>query len=168
MRKWWIVWPVYFGLMGFVLGASFFFGLYGRNVTESEIASQEKHYTSAEKTNSNKQETDAALAYYTLWLMAFTGVLAFATIGLGIATVMLFGTGEKQFKFAIRSGSVKPEVCRHRSKSQLTLLRPPIRAPKLLLSLREPTSIRSSSRPVQSNNVSGPLLTPKMTMFQHQ
>lgn len=36
--------------------------------------------------------------------MAFTGVLALATIGLGGATVLLYFTGEKQFKFAIRSG----------------------------------------------------------------
>jgi hypothetical protein len=36
--------------------------------------------------------------------MAFTGVLAFATIGLGIATALLYETGEKQFRFAIRSG----------------------------------------------------------------
>jgi len=104
MRKWWVVWPVYFCLMGFVLGASFFFALYGRNVTDSEIAPQEKHYTSAEKAEPNKQETDAALAYYTRWLMVFTGVLAFATVGLGIGTLMLYATGEKQFKFAIRAG----------------------------------------------------------------
>jgi hypothetical protein len=42
MRKWWIVWPLYAGLIGFVIGASFFFGLYGRNATESSIASKQK------------------------------------------------------------------------------------------------------------------------------
>ena len=104
MRKWWIVWPFYFGLLGFVLGASFFFALYGRNVPESEVTSQEKHYASAEKPKSKKQEADDVLAYYTLWLMVFTGVLAFATIGLGIATVMLYSTGEKQLKVVMRAG----------------------------------------------------------------
>src|SRR5258705_2531126 len=103
VRKWWIVWPLYAGVMGFALGESFFFGLYGRNVTESSIAAQHEQQPPSETAKSKKDETDEALAYYTLWLMAFTGVLAFATVGLGIATMFLYVTGEKQFKFAIRS-----------------------------------------------------------------
>ncbi|MGY3649519.1 hypothetical protein ACVWW2_004810 [Bradyrhizobium sp. LM4.3] len=43
-----------------------------------------------------KERTDEALAEYTLWLMGFTGLLAFATIGLGAATIGLYLTGEKQ------------------------------------------------------------------------
>jgi hypothetical protein len=103
LRKWWIIWPLYAGLMGFFLGASFFFGLYGRNVTESSIAAQDKQQSSSDEAKSKKEETDEALAYYTLWLMAFTGMLAAATVGLGIATVLLYVTGEKQFRFAVRS-----------------------------------------------------------------
>jgi hypothetical protein len=103
MRKWWIVWPLYAGLMGFVLGASFFFGLYGRNVTEGSIASQHEQRAANEPTKSKKEESDEALAFYTLWLMGFTGVLAFATIGLGIATAFLYVTGEKQFRVAMRA-----------------------------------------------------------------
>jgi hypothetical protein len=106
MRKWWVVWPLYAGLMGFALGASFFFGLYGRNVTESSIAAQHEQHPTNETAKPKKEESDEALAYYTLWLMAFTGVLAFATVGLGIATAFLYVTGEKQFRFAIRA-SVK-------------------------------------------------------------
>jgi hypothetical protein len=106
MRKWWVVWPLYAGLMGFALGASFFFGLYGRNVTESSIAAQHEQHPTNETAKPKKEESDEALAYYTLWLMAFTGVLAFATVGLGIATAFLYATGEKQFRFAIRA-SVK-------------------------------------------------------------
>lgn len=104
MRKWWVVWPLYAGLMGFALGASFFFGMYGRNVTEGSITTQHKHEAPNEAAKSKKEEADEALAYYTLWLMVFTGVLAFATVGLGIATMFLYATGEKQFRFAIRSG----------------------------------------------------------------
>ncbi|WP_338827224.1 hypothetical protein [Bradyrhizobium sp. 27S5] len=104
MRKWWIVWPLYAGLMGFALGACFFFGMYGRNVTEGTIAAQHEHEAANEAAKSKKEEADEALANYTLWLMVFTGVLAFATVGLGIATMFLYATGEKQFRFAIRSG----------------------------------------------------------------
>lgn len=103
MRKWWVVWPLYAGLMGFALGASFFFGMYGRNVTESRHVAQDEQQAFNEAAKSRKEESDEALAYYTLWLMAFTGVLAFATVCLGIATVLLYVTGEKQFAFAIRS-----------------------------------------------------------------
>jgi hypothetical protein len=103
MRKWWIFWPLYAGLMGFALGASLFFGLYGRNVTESSTAAHQKQESANETTKSKKDETDEAIAFYTLWLMAFTGILAFATIGLGGATILLYATGEKQFKFAVRS-----------------------------------------------------------------
>jgi hypothetical protein len=103
VRKWWIIWPLYVGLMGFALGASFFFGLYGRNVTEGSITAQHEQQSANETTKSKKEDSDEALAFYTLWLMAFTGVLAFATVGLGIATAFLYATGEKQFKVAIRS-----------------------------------------------------------------
>jgi len=43
-----------------------------------------------------KETTDGALAEYTLWLTIFTGALAFATVGLGAATLGLYLTGEKQ------------------------------------------------------------------------
>jgi hypothetical protein len=92
--------------MGFALGGSFFFGLYGRNVTEGSIAAQHEQQPAKEPPKSKKEESDEALAFYTLWLMGFTGVLAFATIGLGIATAFLYATGEKQFRVAIRA-SVK-------------------------------------------------------------
>ena len=104
MRKWWIIWPLYAGLMGFALGASFFFGMYGRNVTESSLAAKHEQEAANETAKSKKEEADEALAYYTLWLMGFTGVLAFATIGLGIATVGLYFTGEKQLKAVMRAG----------------------------------------------------------------
>jgi hypothetical protein len=37
-------------------------------------------------------------AYFTLWLVAFTGVLAISTIGLGWATLGLYKTGERQIR----------------------------------------------------------------------
>jgi len=89
--------------MGFALGASFFFGMYGRNVTESGVATQHEQRPANETAKSKKEESDEALAYYTLWLMVFPGVLAFATVGLGVATMFLYATGEKQFRFAVRS-----------------------------------------------------------------
>ena len=96
MWKWRVVCPLYAGLPSFALGASFFFGLYGRDVTESSITAQHEKQPANETTESKKDENDEALAFYTLLLMIFAGVLAFATIGLGEATVLLYATGEKQ------------------------------------------------------------------------
>lgn len=81
-----------------------FWGLYGPNATIGQIAQPAEHQATDHETKSKKEETDEALAYYTLWLMAFTGVLAFATIGLGGATLGLYITGEKQVKIAKLSG----------------------------------------------------------------
>src|SRR6266704_1016108 len=43
---------------------------------------------------------DDPVAYFTLWLVGFTGVLAVSTIGLGVATVFLYRAGEKQIEVA--------------------------------------------------------------------
>jgi hypothetical protein len=62
--------------------------------------------TAAEHRGSDRQpieerkKTDEAIARYTWWLMMFTGILAFATIGLGVATVGLYLAGEKQITVA--------------------------------------------------------------------
>jgi hypothetical protein len=66
-----------------------------RNVLEGEIVAEQTQPPTKETTKSQKEESDEALARYTLWLMVFTGVLAFATIGLGIATLLLYATDEK-------------------------------------------------------------------------
>ena len=83
----WIIWVVFAALMGFAIGGSVVWAIQDKHrVSHQEVAEQ----------TSKKEETDEALAFYTLWLTAFTGVLAFATIGLGVATTGLYLTGEKQ------------------------------------------------------------------------
>jgi hypothetical protein len=73
----WIIWVVFAALMGFAVGGSVVWAIQDKQrVTHQQTADQ----------SSKKEETDEALAFYTLWLTAFTGVLAIATVGLGIAT----------------------------------------------------------------------------------
>jgi hypothetical protein len=57
--------------MGFALGASFFFGLYGRNVMGSSMAAHHEQQATNETTQSQKKDADEAIAFYTLWLMVF-------------------------------------------------------------------------------------------------
>jgi hypothetical protein len=86
----WLVWPLFAAVMGFALGGSVFWGLYGPNTTIKQVTQSAEHHTADHDAKSKKEETDEALARYTLWLMVFTGVLAVATIGLGGATLGLF------------------------------------------------------------------------------
>jgi hypothetical protein len=48
-------------------------------------------------TDTQKEKSDSAIARYTLWLMVFTGILAGATIGLGILTVNQLRLGRTEF-----------------------------------------------------------------------
>jgi len=89
--------------MGFAIGGSAFWGLYGPNTTIEQADTAYEQKATHPGAKSKKEETDEALARYTLWLMVFTGVLALATIGLGAATVGLYLTGEKQVRVARRA-----------------------------------------------------------------
>jgi hypothetical protein len=93
--------------MGFALGGSVFWGLYGPNTAIPHASQLAEQHAGVHESRSKKEETDEALAYYTLWLMLFTGVLAFATIGLGVATFGLYLTGEKQIELNARVASAQ-------------------------------------------------------------
>jgi hypothetical protein len=91
-----LVWPLFAAIMGFVLGGSTFWGLYGPNTTIEEASTPQHKGGSTAEVKTKKEQIDEALAYYTKWLTIFTGVLAVATLGLGGATMGLYITGEKQ------------------------------------------------------------------------
>jgi hypothetical protein len=59
-----------------------------------------EHRSASDQAAQEKEKTDEALARYTWWLTFFTGILAFATIGLGISTLGLYLAGERQLKLA--------------------------------------------------------------------
>jgi hypothetical protein len=94
-------WSIFALVLGFALGGSFFWGVYGPNVTATQAdAAYEQHVSEAPP---EKESAEEALAHYTWWLTTFTCILAFATIGLGAATVGLYLTGEKQIKLSQRA-----------------------------------------------------------------
>jgi hypothetical protein len=112
-----IVWIVFAGIMGFVLGGSF---------VSAYLSPPPQHHSSALTENSeqdSKEKADEALARYTLWLTVFTGVLAFATVGLGIATVGLYVTGEKQIEAVIKSANAADLSARAAIAIELPVIR---------------------------------------------
>jgi hypothetical protein len=99
----WLVWPIFALTMGFFIGGSVFWGLYGPNATIQEQHATAKEQPAQHSAAEEKEKADEALARYTFWLTLFTGVLAIATVGLGVATAGLYLTGEKQIKVTRRS-----------------------------------------------------------------
>lgn len=99
-----VPWVVLAGLLGFVLGGSYVWAFLDfRHTPAHQQDAEPKEKTSEAKAAEEKEKTDRLLAEYTFWLMLFTGVLAVATVGLGIATYGLYATGEKQIRL-IREG----------------------------------------------------------------
>src|SRR5262245_20488499 len=101
----------HFALGGIALLAIWLFvalPLLYRSIPSTQHVGQtaEQHSTGHEA-KSKKEETDEALAHYTLWLMIFTGILAFATIGLGVATFGLYLTGEKQIRINAENAALQ-------------------------------------------------------------
>jgi hypothetical protein len=96
-----IVWIAYAGIMGFAVGGSFV-AAYQIPLSQHETSTYSKQDSSDQNA---KEKSDEALARYTWWLTLFTGVMAFATVGLGIATVGLYATGEKQIGVAIKAAN---------------------------------------------------------------
>ncbi len=100
-------------LLGFALGGSYVKALLDlRYAPAHQQHTAEKHDRASDKP---VNEPDEAIAEYTLWLTVFTGLLFFATVGLGAATVGLYLTGEKQIKLtaAAFGATHRPEIIVH-------------------------------------------------------
>jgi hypothetical protein len=75
-----------------------------------------KQYTIKE---SDKISIDRSIARYTFWLVVFTGILAFSTIGLGIATIGHDLLPHKEF--------VMTKQNYHQAQSPLSMQKSPIK-----------------------------------------
>jgi hypothetical protein len=93
-------------VIGFLIATLFWIGILGWQAayTPTEMEKQ-KCYEAAQKSGHKSEEckslwertTSDPVAFFTLWLVIFTG-------GLTVSTVLLWRAGEKQFRYAIRSG----------------------------------------------------------------
>src|ERR1051325_6602593 len=78
------------------------FGWIAWSYTSYVISSQSPpaHEQYSTDPDAQKHRTDEAIARYTLGVMIFTGILAIATVGLGIATGALYYAGVSQLNLA--------------------------------------------------------------------
>src|SRR5262249_2625987 len=101
-----VIWLAFSVLMGFALGGSFVSAFLSPSVPANESCAEAK-----DPNSQTPEERHAAaqteLNLYTKWLMAFTGLLAFATIALGITTFGLYTAGLDQLKLT-RSEFLSP------------------------------------------------------------
>jgi hypothetical protein len=114
-----IVWIVYAGVMGFAVGGSFV-AAYQTTLPQHETSTYSEQNAGNQTA---KEKADEALARYTWWLTVFTGIMAFATVGLGIATVGLYSTGEQQIAIGIKAANAADKSARASIGIQLPILR---------------------------------------------
>lgn len=87
--------------MGFAIGGSFYAAFLAPTSTiDQSCTTGQQPGTNCQAPKKGQNSTEDALGNYTKWLMIFTGVLAFATISLSIATIGLYISGESQLSLA--------------------------------------------------------------------
>jgi hypothetical protein len=88
-----LFWPLFALVMGFVLGGSFYSAYLFTPPPKSATHDQAPDKCSAEQSKNHgfweKADCDP-VAYFTLWLVGFTGVLAVSTIILAVSTIALW------------------------------------------------------------------------------
>jgi hypothetical protein len=95
-----VLWILYGGLFGFALGGSFVASYLAAPAIQQSCASGQTASPDCQSPEERQRATEAALSGYTKGLMIFTGVLAAATIGMGIATIGLYISGRDQIRLA--------------------------------------------------------------------
>ena len=111
----WMYWPIFASIMGFALGGSFVWGIlyvppqqYAANNHQPDNAAPQQEHENGfwEKTS------DDPVAYFTLWLVGFTGVLAVSTIGLWIVTWRASVAQARDMKASIAASEKAADIAR--------------------------------------------------------
>lgn len=98
-----VTWIVLAGLLGIALGGSYYWSFVESRHPPSHR--YEVKHPEGRGNSESRNEANETIAEYTFWLMLFTGILAVATVGLGVATVGLYRTGKEQI--ALAAGSLE-------------------------------------------------------------
>jgi hypothetical protein len=99
-----------FVLFGFLLLGWGFLAWQASNIPHiapNQNSATQEHHQSGADAKTEGTGTEVAIARYTYWLMFFTGVLAVATVGLGIATIGLYLLGRREIRHAEFTSNVQ-------------------------------------------------------------
>jgi len=96
--RFFVPWVALAAILGFAVGGSYIWASLEPRHTPAhdQNASAKEHRPNEHAKGENT--TDEVIAEYTFWLVLLTGILAVATVGLGVATYGLYVTGEKQIR----------------------------------------------------------------------
>jgi hypothetical protein len=110
-----LFWPLFAALMGFALGGSIAWGIiyvppqqYAANNQQSEGTPDQKEH----KNGFWEKAADDPIAYFTVWLVGFTGVLAVSTIGLWIVTWRASASQGRDMKASIAAAERAADIAR--------------------------------------------------------
>jgi hypothetical protein len=109
------VWPLFAALMGFALGGSVAWGIMYAPPQQHAANDHQPAKASDHKEHDNgfwEKAGEDPVAYFTLWLVGFTGVLAASTIGLWIATWRASTGQARDMKASIAAAENATEISR--------------------------------------------------------
>jgi hypothetical protein len=160
-----LVWTLFAAIMGFALGGSFLWGVlyvpprqYAANNQQAEGASAQKEY----KNGFWEKASDDPVAYFTLWLVGFTGVLAVSTIGLWIVTWRASASQARGMKASIAASEKSADIARHAMiAGQRAFVFPVLLVPEWLIG-DQPGHFNWQFRPMWRNSGDTPTKNMKM------
>jgi hypothetical protein len=110
-----LVWPLFALVMGFFLGGSLVWGIMYVPPQQHTADNNQASDHPPEKVHKGgfwEKTIDDPVAYFTLWLVGFTGVLAVSTIGLWIVTWRASVSQARDMKASIAAAEKSGEIAR--------------------------------------------------------
>lgn len=111
----WLVWLLFAAIMGFALGGSFAWKIMYTPPSQHASNNQEVEQPAEHHDHKNgfwEKASDDPVAYFTLWLVGFTGVLAVSTIGLWIVTWRASASQARDMQESIAAAKDSADIAR--------------------------------------------------------
>jgi hypothetical protein len=115
MVRGWLVWVLFAAIMGFAFGGSLVWGVLYTPIQHHAAHDEFVKTSSQEESHKNnfwEKAGEDPVAYFTLWLVGFTGVLAVSTIGLWIVTWRASVSQARDMKASIATAERAADIAR--------------------------------------------------------
>jgi hypothetical protein len=111
----WLFWPLFATIMGFALGGSVVWGILYVPPQQNVVQNQQPGNVASQREQKDgfwEKTSNDPVAYFTLWLVGFTGVLAVSTIGLWIVTWRASVSQARDMKASIAASEKSVDIAR--------------------------------------------------------